>query len=596
MKRVARNLVLAAGYLAVAMAILVARANPASNYEISMYASTPTLTWLGIGLAFAIAVSAALLCRGRVQAAAIGLGGLAVTTIVSMSLIRNYRFAGLGDALTHLGWTRDLLDGSMVPQDLFYPGLHTAASVVHLLSGIPVERAILLLVVVLFVPFLLFVPLTVRDLSGSGLAVGIAAIVSWFLLPINNVGTHMGAHTNSNALFLVPVVLFAVVAYLHRGAGDDRLPFGLSPFTALILVSGLALLLVHPQQMISLVVLLGAIAAVQYLASWRFTEHPILEHPTMYAHTLVLGAAVGVWSLSNERFRGAIEGLLTGLVTEDVGGGATVEQRGTSLTEIGGSLGELFVLMFLEAAIIGAIVALFILAVWLGFARPDRQLRAFTTYFGIALFPLGVMFVVYFAGTPTMAFRQVGFIYVLLTILAGVAIAHAAGGLSRLTTPSISSALVATLLAACLVLGAITIYASPIIYQPSQHVSDQQMDGYQAGYAYSDEERPHLGLGFDPYRFDHGINGVEEESLTTTPFATGTVDPETFEEGNYSGSYEGHSYYLFLSEFDTSRELDVYQELHFSSESVENVERDPAVNKAVSNDEFRMYAVTGSDV
>ncbi len=77
---------------------------------------------------------------------------------------------------------------------------------------------------------------------------GVAAIVSWMVLPINNVATHMGIHSNSNALFLVPVVIFALVAYLRRRSTTERLPFGISPYSVLIYLSGIALLVVHPSR------------------------------------------------------------------------------------------------------------------------------------------------------------------------------------------------------------------------------------------------------------------------------------------------------------------------------------------------------------
>ena len=592
MKRAALDIVLAIGYLAVAGAILVARANPASGYESSIYAASPTMTWVGLAIGLAIAVSTTLACRGRYQGISIGLGACAVTTIVGLPFIRNYRFAGVGDALSHLGWTRDIVNGNLLPHELLYPGLHSIASAIHFVGGVPLERSVLLMVIVFFVPFLIFVPLTVRELSGNALAVGIAAIISWVVLPINNVGTHMGAHTNSNALFLVPVVLFALVAYMRRGDDLERLPLGVSPFSALLVLTSLALLFVHPQQMASIVVLVGSVSVIQYLARWRFEDHPMVDHPTTYAHTTVLALLGGAWALSNERFRDAFGGLVSGILSQDVGTGAEVTQRGASLTEVGGSLPELFAKLFLEAAIIGLIVGIFLLVVWLGWTKIDLETKAFCTYFGLALIPLGVMFLVYFVGTPTMAFRQVGFIYVVLTILAGVAIAHMTTGLSKVVTTPGANALVATMLAAFLILGLMTIYASPLIYQPNQHVTDATMNGYESSYIHEVEDRPHAGYGADPFRFDHGINGVESDSVATTPYESGAVNESEFESGNYSGAYDGHDYYFVVSEYDTTRELEVYNELDHSEAALEGVEQEPNVNKVISNDEFRMYAIT----
>ncbi|MDS0478394.1 hypothetical protein [Natrinema sp. 1APR25-10V2] len=593
MRRSTLNVTVAIGFLAVTMGILVARANPATDYEPSVYAGAPTITWFGFALALAIAVGATLSCRGRQQGLGIGLGGLTVTAIVSLPILRNYRFAGMGDALTHLGWTRDIVTGGTAPHELFYPGLHSIATVLHFAGGVSIERGLLIGMVVLFVPFVVFVPLVVRDMTGDELAVGLAAIVSWMVLPINNIATHMGVHTNSNALFLVPPVLFAIVAYLRRRSTLERLPLGVSPFSVLVFLTGLALLLVHPQQMFNVVVLIGAISGVQFLARRRYDDHPMLEHPTTHVHTLSLGALFGLWALGNERFRQAVGGLVTGLLAQDIGGSTEVNQRGTSLTEIGGSLTELFVKMFLDAAIIGLIVGCFILVVWLGRTSLDGETRSLVNYFAFALFPLSAMFLVYFLGTPTMAFRQMGFIYVLLTILAGIALARLVGGLSGVITKPGANAVTALVLGACLVLGLMTVFTSPLIYNPGQHVTDEMMSGYEDGFDHGADDVPYAGMGYDPYRYEQGINGVAGggDTVGGASAATGSVNATVFSEGNYSGAYPTDEYYFVVTDWDKSRELDVYRELNYDRRALEGLETEPGANKVISNDDFEMYAI-----
>ncbi|UHQ95330.1 hypothetical protein [Haloterrigena alkaliphila] len=596
MKRSTFNVTVAVGFLAVALGILVARANPATSYEPSIYAGTPLITWFGFALGLAIAVATALTCRGREQAFGIALGGMTVTSIISLPVIRNYHFAGMGDALTHLGWTRDIIASEMAPHQLFYPAIHTIATVFHYVGGVPIERGLLFGMVVLFVPFLIFIPLTVREITGTDAAVGLAAIVSWMVLPINNVATHMGIHTNSNALFMVPVVIFAAIAYLRRRATIERLPFGLSPFSALIYLTGIGLLLVHPQQMVNVVILIGAISVVQYFARRQFSDHPVLDHPTMYAHTVVLGGLFAIWAVSNERFRDALTGLVVGVLTEDIGGGAEVDQRGTSLTEIGGSLGELFVKMFLAATVVGLIVGVFLLLVWLGRSRLDSETRPFVNYLSFGLVPLTGMFVLYFVGTPTMAFRQVGFIYVVLTILAGIALAYGFGGLSNLVSRPASNTVAGVLLGTCLVLGLMTVFASPIIYSPTQHVTNEQMSGYETALTHGDVDRPLVGMGYDPFRFDHGIKGVEgEDSPTAARTASGTIDEEAFGSGEYDRAYHDVSYYFAVTNFDRVREFQVYEELNYDRESLEELETYDGADKVVSNDEFQLYDVEGAE-
>ncbi|MFC4248228.1 hypothetical protein ACFOZ7_15040 [Natribaculum luteum] len=590
MRRSALNVVLAVGFLALSVAVLLARATPATGYEASIYAATPTGTWVALAVAFAVAIGVTLVARGRYQALGIVLGSTAVTTVVALPVIRNYRYMGMGDALTHLGWTKDFLSGAMLPHELLYPGMHSLATLLHLTGGVSPDRGLLLAVVFVFVPFVVFVPLIVRDVTGNATAVGFAAIVSWFVLPVNKVATHMGIHTNSNALFFVPVVVFAVVAYTRRRAALEALPVGLSPYTVLVIVGGAGLLLIHPQQMVNVVIVLAVISLVQYAARRRLDDHPILEHPTTYAHTFVLGTLFVVWVASNERFRNAFLGLIYGLFARDIGAGGEVDQRGSSLTEIGGSLTELFAKMFLVSAVVGLVVGLFVLFTWLGWTSLDRETKAFVTYFGVALFPLTAMFVVYFVGTPTMAFRQVGFVYVLITILAGVALAHLFGWLSGpITTPG-ANALAAVFLGACLVLGLLTIFTSPFIYSPTQHVTDQKMSGYESAFDRTDG-RAYAGFGFGVERYGDGINGVEgAENVTYAGEGEGVVDVDEFENESYGSAYDGE-YYFVATEYDVEREIEVYRELHHSESALRGIDTYPGANKVISNDEFRMYSV-----
>ncbi len=587
---------IAVGFVFVAIALWIARANPATSYESSVYAGTPRVVWLGFAVGLAIAVGVALTCRGRHQGYGIALGGTVVTAIVALPSIRNYRFSGMGDAMTHLGWSRDVTTGDLLPHELFYPAVHSMASVFHYLGGVPIERALLITLVVVFVPFVIFVPLAVRLISGEPLAIGAGAVVTWMVLPINNIATHLGIHTNSNALFLVPAALFAILAYLRRPAGPDRLPLGLSPYSVLVYVLGIGLLLLHPQQMINVVVVVGTIAGLQTLLRVRHSEHSIAAHPPMYTHAVVLGTLFTVWVTTRERFRTAVVGLVDGLLTDEVGAGAEVDQREASLGEIGGSLFELGTVLFLEAAVIGLLAGGFVLASWIGWTRLDEEQLAIVTYLGVALVPLGVILGFYFIGTPTMAFRQIGFIFALVTILAGVALAHAGGSLVGVLGPAGGTSVLAVGLGVLLVFGLLTLFASPLFFSPGQHVSEEKLSGYDASFEHAAEDRPHVGLGFDPYRFDHGLYGAErDDALSGATLASGEVDPEPFNEGAYGDAYHDVEYYLTLTEFDLTRELAVYDELHYTEAGFEGLAFDENVDKVVANGEFELYAIDASD-
>ncbi|MDZ7729856.1 MAG: hypothetical protein U5K37_00840 [Natrialbaceae archaeon] len=56
MNRESLHVILSLGFLSLAVAILTAWLNPETGYEVSIYTNTPLVTWIGIGIALAIAV------------------------------------------------------------------------------------------------------------------------------------------------------------------------------------------------------------------------------------------------------------------------------------------------------------------------------------------------------------------------------------------------------------------------------------------------------------------------------------------------------------------------------------------------------------
>ena len=108
-----QKIALAVGYLALAGAVLYAYGAPTTGYEISIYTqATPIGFWLGVAVAVAIAVGVTLYApEGYLSLAGLALAGGAVLALAGLPILRNYFFYGTGDAMTHLGWTKDLYGG-----------------------------------------------------------------------------------------------------------------------------------------------------------------------------------------------------------------------------------------------------------------------------------------------------------------------------------------------------------------------------------------------------------------------------------------------------------------------------------------------------
>jgi len=102
------NAALTLGFLALTAALVSARTNPAVGYEVSVYRATPVAVWAGLGVAFVVSLVVSLFERSRLRWVGLALGGTAALTVFALPLIRGYYYYGANDAMTHLGWVRDL--------------------------------------------------------------------------------------------------------------------------------------------------------------------------------------------------------------------------------------------------------------------------------------------------------------------------------------------------------------------------------------------------------------------------------------------------------------------------------------------------------
>jgi hypothetical protein len=584
----------AAGFAALAASGWTARAAPTAGYELSIYAGTPPGVWVGVAVAGALALVAVLAAPTLgVRLGGLALGASTVTLVSLLPLLRNYRFQGPSDSLTHLGWTGDLLAGTLDPTGLLYPGVHAVAVQLHAV-GLSVERALMLTVVVFTVAFLVGVPLAVRAVTDDGWAVALAAVSSWFLLPLNHVGVHMLVFPTTQALFFLPFWVLAFALFLRRrDAGAAWLPGGVSPTALLLGLFGIAVVLIHPQQAVNLVLVLLAGSVLQ-VASGRYRpEHRINDNRSLHAQTLFLVAAFLAWTAPRERFRGTVETMLANLAAPGAESVDAVAQRGASLTSMGVGLETLFVRLFLVATVYTVLSAGLFVALVRGRAGLDPGSRTTVAYLVAALVPSTALFGVYFVSTPTLGFRQLGFLMVFGTLLGAMALAALSGGLrARLPSPATRSVL-GVVLAALLVVSLLTVFPSPVVYKTSGQVTDQQWEGNALAIRHQGEGMGYARLTLSPhvYRYGDAILGVDGNA--DVDYDATTVPADSFNDGTVSAAYDDTRYFK-VTEADYRREVMLYDEFRHSRTGFERLSTDPGLNRVASNGMYRLYVVDGT--
>lgn len=582
-RRVAVRTALAVAYVALAGAVLAADAHRPTGYELSIYAGTPFLFWLGIGLALSIAVPVSVLARpGWSRAAALVLGGSSVAAVAGLPVLREYFFHGTADALTHLGWVRDIATGTTAPADLFYPGIHSVAVVIASFTGIAIERALLLTVAAMALVALVFVPLLVRTVARGDRAVVLGAFSVFLLFFVHNLGVYLHAHSFAQANFFSALVLFLAIVYVTRSSGRAM--------GALLAIVSIAVLLYHPQQAANLILVFVAISLVQLVHRRYRSAHPVAQHRPLYAHTGLLIVAFLLWITRFDGWAFANIGRIESAFVAYLEGrpptpGGAFQSQAFSLTQIGSGLPEIFVKLFLVAAVFSVLAGALMAASLLGRADRSRPTaNAIATYLGVASLLAIPLIVAYFAGNiAEHYFRHLGFLLLVATVVGALALVRLLDRVSARFDRRWATVALVLGFAVLLPLSLATVFPSPFIHKQTQHVTEPQMDGYETVFDLNDESLALAGVRQGPWRFNDAIAGVGErrhhEAVVTNENLTRL------------GSHFTDGGYVVLTEYDRQREVDAYRGLRYSDRAFDSVATQPGVNRVVANEDLQLYHV-----
>jgi len=594
--------VLTIGYLAITVAVLGAFLSPATDYELDIYAATPTVFWLGLGVAVATSLFVSFYApRGYLSTASLVLGGSSMLAASALPLMRGYVYIGTGDAMTHLGWVRDIINTSFSPFGLFYPGLHTVSIAFHRLVGFSPNRSIMFFVLCVIAAYFVFVPLCVRSITGQDGPMLIGVFAAFLVLPLNQVATHYSAHPITDTVLLSPIVLYVLVQYLLASPDPDADArpgaFDSIPTVSLLLaVVSIAVVLYHPQQAANTIILFGTISAVQFAAHRYGASGRIRAHRTLYGQTTFLVIAFFVWAGSRDTFRRAFGTILTeiaGLVLEGSDDAAQiVQQRGGSLSAIGASATELFLKLFFVSALFAALVALLMLISLLGDNDQfDPDTTGLLRYFSVGLIVLVPYSFAFFVGVASnLFFRNLGFIMAIATILGAIAIHRYVAALSEMVAPERIRLATVMVLGFMLVLSTAVLFPSPYIFQASGHVSDDRMSGYQTAFEHQNDSVDIYSVREGPWRFRDAIAGVEN------------VDSSRYSDQGYYGDNITHlrdlspedRYFLYTGA-SVAEEIEVFRQLRFSSEQFGSLSRQPGVSRVQTSDEVFLYYVNSNN-
>ncbi|AGB15250.1 hypothetical protein Halru_0623 [Halovivax ruber XH-70] len=577
---------LAIGFFALAGAVALAHDSPATGYELSIYAATPVAIWGLLGIVFALSLSLALGTASTwVRRLALCLGGGAALAVVGMPVLRGYWFISGGDALTHLGWARGLASGAYEPIDLRYPGLHTVTTVTGNVLGVELAHAMMLIIVVLCGLFFGFIAMTAARTFDSRYSPVFGAFSAFLLLPITSLSTFITPHAMSQAILFSAAFVFVLVAYVRQGSdGLSRRSYGL--LATLLLV---AIVLYHPQLAAHLLVVLLCICAIQVVARRSHGFDSIARHAPIYRLTAVLVVVFLVWSANHELIQRVIRFHLVSTVEFLLGAndtaGASVDSQADSLAAVGGSLAIVVLKLLGPNLVFGLLTALLVLAVFLGAGRRTReQLRAVVAYLAVGLTGLTVLFFLYFFGSSGMMyFRVFGFMMLFFTIAGAVALAYGMESITRAQTRQLAQAGAAVAIGVLLVASLVGVFASPYVYKPAPHVTEQSMIEHADAFEAADDDLGFVGIRSGPNRYADAYYSPLDRTSSYDGVTSDELDDglTTFESDRY----------LVVTEMDRERETTTYRELRYTDAQLASVSALSGVNRVHSSNEFSLYYV-----
>ncbi|WP_435156811.1 hypothetical protein [Haladaptatus sp. DFWS20] len=590
--------VLIVGFFSLATATMIAHFNPARTYEVSLYAATPLAFWVGTVIATFAAVGVAVHANDSLRNLAVVLSGVTILSVVALPVIRGYYFFGRGDALTHLGWAREIGSGMMNPETLLYPGIHITAVILGNVTGEPIRQTLLWTVLAFVLVYLIFLPLCARAMDPQRRTFVFSALAACLLLPINGVSLFAQPHPATQAVLFLPLPLYLAVKYITND-GESSIPFVKTPFSILLALSSIAILLVHPQQTANVVLVYASVVGVQWLYYHFRPKHAIVQrHRSLLGQTGFLVILLLIWMPTHQRASGSAGYLVRQLIFESNTPASDISQQAGGLVQVGGSIESMFMKLFLISAVFCAIAGVTLLV-----GTSDRltsvRSNMFSKYVIVGLVPVFGLFGAYMiTSTGKFHFRQLGFIMVLMSLFGAIGLSNLVSKLEHhAPNPTLITPAIGILFIVMIITSGSTLFHSPYTFQSSEQVTRGEMTGYETTFEHRGEPT-YIGLRSPGNRIADALYGVRENNPRTylgeSIYADTPATGKNF-SSQYLLNYYDSSHYLPISDRGYQREVRVYNGIRFSRRGFRTLDAQPGIGRVQSGGGLRVYVFNGSE-
>ena len=582
-----------------AAAVVILLNKPVSGYELSLYAAYPAFFFPLLILAYVISTLSVLYSVFASRVSKLTYVSVFVIMAVNFILLLQPYFRGYAlyqreDAMTHIGFVRDILITGHIGRNNFYPFIHLESAGMQLLSGLDLMFLRELIPFLFFSLYIFFIYLLVSSLIKDkkyGLLAFLFASVPFMSDCLNN-------FTSSGTLFfLIPLILYIPYRYVSKFSYATCI---------LALITIVAAPFMHPEFAFLLALAILVIAVMLHF----FKEKTQARMPREF-----LTAIVGIvfilfftWIMNFRQFTMYLQ-LVAGLIYLFLGlapqAGMSSAAGASPITTYSSLLSKshLVVTDFLRifVTLYGPMViyALLGLAFLIGLAyyfykvkKHDPYILSFMSLFVILSFLTTILI-----GIPVILTYNRIFKYVLMlsVILIGTGLFYFS---NRPKAPKrLLAGFIATVLAISMIISIFSLYPSPLVYNYNYQVTYMELDG--AGW-FLDKGNTNILPIYMFYtfgRFANEIQGCEQSQYKNYKYSVVSVNSLPPEHFNYHlKPYLGDTYrdarYLFLNKLTRQFYLDIWPTINrYNVGDFYRIDHDASVASIYNNGELNIYYI-----
>lgn len=257
---------------------ILAKTPPATGYEISIYDAYPSYFWYFI--IFVISSGIFILVYDAFEKPSFNIALMGVFllllgnfVILILPILRGYAFYGRDDAITHLGYVKDIIFTGHIGESNFYPLPHILILITSTISDLELQKVILIVTPIFYLVYCSGIFLLSRIVTKS-LGQALLVIVFAISLPTGIYGTQ--CYPVGLSFMLIPFILYFFIRKIEMPSFQ---------YTLLFVMLILAIVFLHPLTTLLLIpiFLIHAFSVVIYNHVKGYNESvlPIYLNPVL---------------------------------------------------------------------------------------------------------------------------------------------------------------------------------------------------------------------------------------------------------------------------------------------------------------------------